>query len=118
MPIQQVNQFSDQNNKIWFTEVTIEVDATNKMQLNIGGTALVPINGVQTSYPLNAQIPFIADGAHHVLIICRDGTLVLDPNPTVDRNLAGQICWFDLPVGTADLTTITINQLVHVQEGS
>jgi len=116
--IQQVSQFSDQNSRIWFTGVTIAVDATNTMQLDIGGTALVTLNGVQQSFTLDAAIPITADGLNHNIVLCTDGTIVLDPSYQVPRQIASAFCWLTVPIGTTDLNTITINQLVHVQEGS
>lgn len=112
MPIVPVQQASSQDNRPWFTGVTLQVAG---MTLTIGGAAYV----AGQAHALNASVPITAPAAgtdHHALYICEDGTLILDPGPSPASPLYGQILWFDVPAGTTDLGTVTINQLIHIPE--
>jgi len=111
MAINQIQQYSTKE-KIWLTEVNISVSGMN---LTIDGTAYLK----GAAYTLNATIPFTPPSTgidHHIITIDDTGTIVVDPAPT-RTNIVGYICWFDLPANTTDLSTITINQLIHIEEG-
>lgn len=111
MSVVQIKQYSTKD-KIWLSDVFITVSGLN---LIISGTAYIK----NTAYTLNATIPFTAPTTgtdHHIITIDDTGTIVVDPAPT-RTNIVGYICWFDLPAGTTDLSTIEINQLIHIEEG-
>ncbi len=120
MPIKQVKQISNKDSKVWFTDITLAVDSTNKMQLNIGGQALVPKDGAQVTHNLSFQLLFEAlqEGiSNHVVVITRNGKIIKDPEPH-QTDIAGQVCWFDLSAGETDLSNVEINQLIHIEQGT
>lgn len=110
--IRTVTQLSSRADRPWFSEVTAQIEG---LRILVGGTAYV----AGQPYPLAADVeiePPAAGVEHHELLICTDGTLILDPSPQPSRPLYGQILWLDVPAGCSDLADVDVYRLVHVEE--
>lgn len=112
--INLVQQISDPLTRPWFTDVTLQASG---LTLQVSGVARV----AGTAHALDAAIEIVppeSGSEDHMLYICDDGTLILDPGVEPSRPLYGQICWFAVPAGCTGLADVTINQLTHVEEAS